>query len=217
MRVKATAIQLPQRQRAPSPSITVGKGMNRLKSVMQDCRTQHGRKLQRLRVPPRQQLKHQARHRIRGRRQIVADAHAHRAVSARFALIHHLTGQNTVQFQHVILPNRLNGCVVFHIAQPGETIHHLALRPPARARQLAAFFQRAHLLQRQRIALDRGGRMHIARPGILLKRRNPRQIDRCALNALTQRRHPFNLVEQCRADAEMRNVSHGQRLSKRQV
>ena len=79
------------------------------------------------------------------------------------------------------------------------------------------FFQRTHLLQRQRIAFDGGGRMHVARSGVLLQRRNPRQINRRALDALTQRRHPLNFVEQRGADDEMRDISHLRRLIKRQV
>ena len=144
--------------------------MNRLKAMMQDRGAQHRRELRCLRVPPLQQLKHQARHGVCRRWQIVPDSHANGSVSTGFALIHYLTGQTAVQFQHVIVSDRL---------------------------------------QRRR--------MHVPRAGVLLQRRNPRQIHRRALDALAQRRDALSPVEQRGRDGELRDVGYDERLNKRQV
>jgi predicted GNAT family N-acyltransferase len=76
----------------------------------------------------------------------------------------------------------------FDIAQPGEVVQHLAARSAVRRRQLAAFLKRPHLLQGQRIALNRRGSMAVAGPRVFLERRNPRYRHRCALDALPQDR-----------------------------
>ena len=60
--------------------------------------------------------------------------------------------------------------------QRRKIVQHLAARSILDVRQRRSFLHRPHLFERQRIALDRGRRMGVARPRILLQGRNPRDL-----------------------------------------
>lgn len=68
--VESPPVQLPKGNGSPTPTVAVGKWVDCLEMVMQDCRTQHRRKLDRSLVPLGQQFKHQAGNVLRGRGQV---------------------------------------------------------------------------------------------------------------------------------------------------
>ena len=162
--------------------------MNPLELIVQDGGTQDRRQLHGLLAPPLQQFEHQSRDSGRRRWHVLAHAHGDHPVAPRVALVHHRIRQQAMQGKDVLVPDDflllLLLHVLFHVAQSGEVVQHLALRAGIHCGQLAAFVQCAHLFEGQRIALDGGGGVAVARARVLLQRRNPRQLHRRTLNPL---------------------------------
>ena len=110
------------------------------------------------------------------------------------------------------MANVLFAGVLFHVAQSGEVIEDLPPGPDARGREFLAFFQRTHLLQGQRIALDGGRSMAVARASVLLQRRYPGQVHYRTEDALAQRRHLLHFRQQAGSDSELRGMGHAASL-----
>src|SRR4051812_27408692 len=107
-----------------------------------------------------------------------ADAHRKRAIPTDLALIHYSGGKQRVQAKKIFvrhgpfLPRAF-----FDPTQPREIVPHLELRTFAPRWQRRAGLERAHLLEREGIALDGRGRVRAAFSTVFLELRRPRDLD----------------------------------------
>ena len=77
-----------------------------------------------------------------------------RPIASRYALVHHLRTYNPVQAQNVLVGERLFASMLFREAQARQVVEHFPLRSCAN-RNLTSLLDRPHLLQGERVPLDR--------------------------------------------------------------
>jgi len=117
-------------------------------------------------------------------------------------LIHDSFREEPVQFENVVVTERFPHRVFLDVTQAGKVVEHLALRPLLGSGEVAPLFEGAHLLQRERVALDGGGGVAVAGAGVLLKRGDPCEFDGRPLDALAQRGYRLGLGEEIGSDGK---------------
>ena len=78
-----------------------------------------------------------------------------------------------MEFQDILVGDELFPAVPFNEPKSRKIIQNLPPSPFGRGRKRLALFQHPHLLERERIAFDRGRAMGVPYAGVLLKKRNP--------------------------------------------
>ena len=139
------------------------------------------------------------------------------AVAAGRALVHNLGGDDPVQGEHVAMGKGCFGGVLLDEAERGEVIDYFAPGTGRDGGQVTAFLHGAHLFEGQGVAFDGGGRMGVARAGVLLESGNPRNLNRGHQDPFAQGGDLLDAGKQPRRDGELRLVAHGASLAIGQV
>src|SRR5436190_3333001 len=141
---------------------------------------------------------------------MASHSHTNRAIASGSPLVHHRARHDAMQFEYLGLGHGAALRVLFDKTQTRKIIGHFPLRTRSRRWYLPSLFNRAHLLECERIALDCSGGMRIADTRVLLQRRDPGHLHRGCGNPLMQRRNLLDLAEQTRGNSVNRPVLHEQ-------
>jgi hypothetical protein len=209
--IEATAVEFPEGQSATGAAISVREWVDGLETVMDDGRAEDWRQLSGFLVPPGQQLEHEAGHILGRWRGIAANPHVDGAVAAGWALVHNLRREDAMQGEHVVVAKKALAGVLLHETERGEVIDDFTPRTDRDGGQVAAFLHGAHLLKRERVALDGSGGMGVAGAGVLLERGNPLDLDGGSKDPFPQGGDLFDSGEERRRDSKLRLEAHRQK------
>ena len=125
-----------------------------------------------------------------------------------------------MQRENVVVTNRLLRGVLLDVRERGKTVAdltHRALvrdsRSCTRSHWHLPIRERAHLFERERVALDGGGGVYVASARVLLHGREPTHVDGGAVDACTQGGNALDLSQQRGGDGELRDVGDVRRLA----